>query len=77
MTLREDEKRRPTFFAFYVGSRDARFRAENVLLDRELSAAHVPHLFAVYPGAHQSTVWAAHAKVWLELAVDHLARTGR
>ena len=73
-TLRADEKRRPTFFAFYVGNRDARFRAENVQLDRELRAAHVPHTFAVYPGAHQASVWTEHAKVWLQLAVDHLSR---
>ena len=73
-TLRADEKRRPTFFAFYVGNRDTRFRAENVQLDRELRAAHVPHVFAVYAGAHEASVWTAHAKAWLQLAVDHLAR---
>jgi S-formylglutathione hydrolase FrmB len=76
-TLRADSKRRPTFFAFYVGSRDARFRAENVQLARELRAAHVPHVFAVYSGAHEQSVWKAHAKAWLELAVDHLARAQR
>jgi putative tributyrin esterase len=76
-TLRNDAKRRPTFFAFYVGNGDARFRAENLQLDRELRAAHVPHVFAVYPGAHQLSVWKLHAKRWLELAVDHLARPGR
>ena len=43
-TLRADEQRRPTFFAFYVGNRDERFRAENVELDRELRAARVPHV---------------------------------
>lgn len=76
-TLRADSKRRPTFFAFYVGSRDAHFRAENVQLARELRAAHVPHVFAVYSGAHEQSVWKAHAKAWLELAVDHLARAQR
>ena len=76
-TLRADSKRRPTVFAFYVGSRDERFRAENVQLDRELRDAHVPHVFAVYPGAHELSVWKAHAKAWLELAVDHLARPPR
>jgi S-formylglutathione hydrolase FrmB len=77
LTLRADEKRRPTFFAFYVGNRDARFRAENAQLDRELRAARVPHVFAVYPGAHEASVWTAHAKAWLALAVDHLARPSR
>jgi S-formylglutathione hydrolase FrmB len=76
-SLRADEKRRPTFFAFYVGNRDTRFRAENVQLDHELRAAHVQHVFAVYPGAHEGTVWSKHAKVWLGLAVDHLARPSR
>jgi enterochelin esterase-like enzyme len=76
-TLRADSKRRPTFFAFYVGKGDDRFRDENEQLDRELRAAHVPHVFAVYPGAHQLSVWKAHAQAWLELAVDHLARPAR
>jgi S-formylglutathione hydrolase FrmB len=69
--------RRPTFFAFYVGHADGRFRAENVEFDRELSAAHVPHLFRVYPGGHARSVWDAHAKAWLTVAVDHLARPRR
>jgi S-formylglutathione hydrolase FrmB len=72
-TLKRDLKRRPTFFAFYVGSEDRRFRAENFRLDRELGAAQVPHVFAIYPGAHEATVWSAHARAWLELAVRRLA----
>jgi S-formylglutathione hydrolase FrmB len=71
--LRAVFRRRPTFFAFYVGARDTRFRGENVLLDRELSAAGVPHVFRVYPGGHDSTVWSAHATAWLRLALAHLA----
>jgi enterochelin esterase-like enzyme len=70
--LRADELRRPTFLAFYVGRGDRRFRAENKQLDRELRAAGVPHLFRVYPGAHEQTVWTAHARVWLGLALAHL-----
>jgi enterochelin esterase-like enzyme len=62
-----------TLLAFYVGSGDKRFRSENELLDRELSAAHVPHLFRVYPGAHTQTLWTRHAPAWLALALDHLA----
>ena len=71
--LKADEQRRPTFFAFYVGSEDTRFRAENEELDSELTAARVPHVFEIYKGAHQQTVWSAHAVLWLGLALDHLA----
>ncbi len=71
--LRADERRRPTFFAFYVGARDTRFRAENEQLDRELRAAGVAHVFRVYPGAHEQSVWQTHAAQWLGLALDHLA----
>jgi putative tributyrin esterase len=70
--LRKDERMRPTFFAFYVGAEDKRFRAENELLDRELRAAGVPHVFRIYPGAHDQSVWSAHARAWLSLALDHL-----
>jgi S-formylglutathione hydrolase FrmB len=73
-TLRQSFARRPTFFAFYVGRGDARFRAENVQFDRELDAARVPHLFRVYAGGHEQSVWQAHARSWLAVAVDHLAR---
>ena len=71
--LRRAFRRRPTFFAFYVGRGDTRFRAENLRLHRELLAAGVPHLFRLYPGAHAQTVWSAHAAAWLRLALDHLA----
>jgi enterochelin esterase-like enzyme len=70
--LRADLRHRPTFFAFYVGRGDARFRAENEQLDRELDAAGVPHLFEVYPGAHEAAVWRQHASAWLGLALHHL-----
>ena len=72
--LRADELRRPTFFAFYVGAGDTRFRAENELLDRELGAAGVRHVFRVYPGAHDQSVWRVHARSWLSLALEHLRR---
>jgi enterochelin esterase-like enzyme len=71
--LRRAFRRRPTFFAFYVGRGDARFRDENLRLHRELLAAGVPHLFRLYPGAHAQTVWSAHATAWLRLALDHLS----
>ncbi|MGH3001288.1 MAG: alpha/beta hydrolase [Gaiellaceae bacterium] len=78
-TLRNSERRRPTFFAFYVGRGDARFRAENLQLHRELVAAGVSHVFEVYRGGHRTSVWEAHAPGWLAMALDHLAapRAGR
>ncbi len=71
--LRADERRRPTFIAFYVGLDDTRFRAENVQFAHELSAAHIPHLFALYAGAHETSLWSAHATAWLRMALDHLS----
>ncbi len=71
-SLRRSFARRPTFFAFYVGRGDDRFRDENEFLHRELDQAHVPHVFRVYAGGHQQSVWAAHARAWLDLALDHL-----
>jgi hypothetical protein len=71
--LERSRSERQTFFAFYVGAGDKRFREENAQLDRELDAAHVAHVFVVYPGAHERTVWKAHARAWLELARRHLA----
>jgi len=63
---------RTTFVAFYVGRGDTRFRDENVQFDRELTAAHVPHLFELYHGAHETTLWQRHADGWLRLALRHL-----
>lgn len=71
--LRRAFERRPTFFAFYVARGDARFRADNERLHRELSAARVPHVFELYPGAHEQSLWQGHARPWLRLALDHLA----
>lgn len=64
----------PTFFGFYVGRGDARFRDENIQLRRELTAAGVPHVFEVYPGAHERRVWSSHARAWLQLALEHMTR---
>ena len=71
-SLRADERRRPTFLAFYVGNGDRRFRAENEQFDAELRAAKIPHVFRVYAGGHESAVWSAHAGDWLGLALQHL-----
>ena len=70
--LRSDERRLPTFVAFYVGRADARFRDDNVRFDAQLRAAHVPHTFDLYPGAHTTALWQAHGTAWLRLALRHL-----
>ncbi len=71
-SLRVTFLHRPTFFAFYVGRGDARFRAENERLDDELRGAHVPHVFRLYRGGHEQTLWTRHARAWLTLALRHL-----
>jgi S-formylglutathione hydrolase FrmB len=66
-----------TYFAYYVGRGDDRFLAENVQLDRELTTARAPHVFEVYAGAHESSLWQAHAVQWLSLALRRLAPATR
>jgi enterochelin esterase-like enzyme len=73
-SLAADETKRPTFVGFYVGRSDPIFVAENEQLDQELSAASVPHRFALYPGGHETRLWAEHAAAWLRLALAHLSK---
>jgi S-formylglutathione hydrolase FrmB len=73
-SLRRAFRRKPTFFAFYVGRGDDRFRDENQRLHRELAAARVPHEFELYRGGHEQTLWKRHAVTWLRLALAHLVR---
>jgi putative tributyrin esterase len=75
--LRHAFRVHPTFFGFYVGRGDARFRAENLALHRELVSARIPHVFELYPGAHGQRVWSAHARAWLGLALAHLTPATR
>jgi len=63
----------PTLIAFYVGKRDSRFAAENELLNRELTREHVQHVFRLYQGGHDQSLWGRHAPAWLALALAHLA----
>lgn len=70
--LRRAFRAHPTFFGFYVGREDARFRDENLELHRELDDAGIPHVFRIYPGAHERRVWSGHARAWLGLALAHL-----
>ena len=62
-----------TDVAFYVGSGDSRFLAENRQLNLELSRAGIPHVFRVYPGGHEQSLWQRYATAWLSLALAHLA----
>jgi len=72
-SLAVDEERRSTYLAFYVGRSDPTFVAENEQFNQELSAAKVPHTFAIYPGGHSTSLWSAHAVAWLRLALGHLS----
>ena len=72
-TLRKAFRTKPTLLGFYVGAADARFRADNVRLHAELSAAGVPHLFRLYPGGHDRSLWAGHAVEWLGIALARLS----
>jgi len=66
-------KRLKTFVAFYVGKGDTRFAAENEQLNQELSRAGVPHVFRLYAGGHDQSLWSRYAAPWLSLALSHLA----
>ncbi len=68
-------RRRPTLLAFYTGSDDPYpgFTAENRQFSRELAEAGVRHRFAVYPGGHDTALWATHARAWLGMALHALA----
>src|SRR5438105_4485718 len=67
----------PTFIAFYVGAADTRFARENAVLDRELTQARIPHLYRVYPGGHEQSLWQAKGPHWLALALARLDRPGQ
>jgi len=71
--VRQQLRTLPTFIAFYVGRADRRFAAENELLNQELSAAGVAHVFRLYNGGHEQTLWTSQAPAWLRLALAHLA----
>lgn len=66
----------PTFIAFYVGQDDWRFSAENQQLNQELSRAGVSHVFRIYPGGHEQSLWQRYATQWLRLALAHLTAAG-
>jgi enterochelin esterase-like enzyme len=67
---------RPRYIGFYIGAQDhyRSFIADNRTLDREFTAAGLPHRFAIYPGGHKGAFWAAHERDWVSDAVTHLDR---
>lgn len=69
--------RYPSAFAFYVGAQDTRFATANRRYDRGLSSEHIPHVFRVYPGGHQMSLWSGHATAWLDGVLDALATARR
>jgi len=64
----------PLYIGFYIGRADqtGSFVAENEQLNRELGAAKIPHVFKLYPGGHQQSLWSSEATTWLGLALNHL-----
>ena len=63
-----------TFFGFYIGAQDpyTNFVPDNQALDRELTAAAIPHVFELYQGAHNGALWREHQDDWLAAAVQRL-----
>jgi S-formylglutathione hydrolase FrmB len=61
---------RGSYFAFYVGTNDKLFRAENVLFAEELQAAGLGRVvFRLYRGGHDWALWARHSVGWLDRAL--------
>ena len=64
-----------TWFTFYIGTDDSRFRAENERIFRALRAAHIPHvLFRLYAGGHDWSLWERHAVDWVRAALNDAAK---
>jgi S-formylglutathione hydrolase FrmB len=72
--LRAQLARLPLSIDFYIGRSDptGSFVAENEQLNRELTAAGIPHVFKLYPGGHEQSLWSSEATTWLGLALNHL-----
>ena len=64
-----------TWFYFYVGTNDDRFRDENEQTHTKLRAAHVPHVvFRLYQGGHNWSLWQRHAVTWVHAALGIAAK---
>jgi enterochelin esterase-like enzyme len=57
---------------FYVGDRDPDFVPDNRALHRQLSAAGVPHRFAIFHGGHTGKLWNSKTAVWTGRLVARL-----
>lgn len=68
------DEHRPLRIALYVGEQDTTFLHYNEELHRDLLAAHVPHVYATYPGGHGDAFWDAHERTWVTAAADALTR---
>jgi enterochelin esterase-like enzyme len=66
----------PTYYAFYVGAGDTRFREENLEFAAELRRAGLSVVFRVYPGGHNWELWNAHATSWVGTALSVAAKPG-
>jgi S-formylglutathione hydrolase FrmB len=54
------------YFAFYVGTNDSLFRAENERFYAEIREAGIARVvFRLYDGAHGWSLWSQHAAAWL------------
>jgi S-formylglutathione hydrolase FrmB len=54
------------YAAFYVGTNDSTFRAENEQFIREIRAAGIKDVdFRLYQGAHNWSLWSRYAAAWL------------
>lgn len=64
----------PLYIGFYIGRADTTgsFVTENEELNHELTVAGIPHVFKLYPGGHQQSLWSSEATTWLGLAINHL-----
>jgi len=72
--LRAQLAKQPLYIAFYIGRADTTgsFVSENEQLNRELTTAKIAHVFRLYPGGHQQSLWSSEAPTWLGLALNHL-----
>jgi S-formylglutathione hydrolase FrmB len=62
------------FAAFYVGTNDSVFRAENEQFFREIRAAGIADVtFRLYSGAHNWSLWSRYAVSWLRAGLDEAA----
>jgi enterochelin esterase-like enzyme len=65
-----------TWFNFYVGTNDSRFRAENMQTFMEMRSQHIPHvLFRLYRGGHSWSLWQPHAVDWVRTGLREAARS--